>query len=132
MILVDSSVWIDFFKKNQTNQTKILEDSIQNEIEVFITEIIYTEILLGIKDDNQYNKTKSILEQLSFLKPKSIDTYTKAVEIFRNCRSKGITIRSTIDCIISSIAIENNISLLTSDKDFIGIAKYTNLSIYNS
>jgi predicted nucleic acid-binding protein len=129
MILVDTSVWIDYFNGRETDQTKILDEL--NEDDVCITDIIFTEVLQGIREEKEYLKIKTILESFHCKSSKSILTYLEAAKIFRKCRSQGLTIRSTIDCIISSIALENNISLLTSDKDFKEIAKCTNLIVYD-
>lgn len=127
MILVDTSVWIDFLGGKDTVHRHLLHQLIEKEEDVCITEIILTEILQGIRDDALFNTTKKYLLEFPVIKPKGIETYIKAAEIFRKCRKQGKTIRKTIDCIIASIAIENNFTLLHNDSDFEVIEKFSGL-----
>ncbi len=92
--------------------------TILSEEEIYITEIILTEILQGIKDDKLYNLTKEYLLYFPVLKPKGIETYIRASEIFRSCKKQGNTVRKTIDCIIASIAVENKATIIHKDMDF--------------
>lgn len=130
MILVDTSVWIDFFNgHNEDEKVKKLTDALKHDKDIFITDIILTEILQGIKDDNQYTVVKNSLLTLKFVHAKYYETYIYASDIYRNCRKKGVTVRKTIDCLIAAISIENNLSLLCKDNDFINISKCVNLSL---
>jgi predicted nucleic acid-binding protein len=117
MIMVDTTVWIDFFNNNLTAQVIRLENSLNNNEDICICGIILTEILQGIRDNKQYLKTKSYLENLIFL-PMYYSTFIKSAEIFRYLRKRGITIRKPIDCMIAAVSIENNVLLLHNDKDF--------------
>lgn len=127
MILVDTSVWIDFFTGSDTPYRRILHKLIEKEEEICITEIILTEILQGIKEDTAYETTKSYLLEFPIIKPKGRETYISAAEIYRKCRKKGKTIRKTIDCIIAAIAQENNLTILHNDNDFEVIKKCSGL-----
>lgn len=118
MILVDTSVWIDFLAGKDTPQRHILHQLIEKEEDICITEIILTEILQGIKDDKVYETTKSYLLEFPIIKPKGTETYIAAAEIFRKCRKQGKTTRKTIDCIIAAIAQENGLTLFHNDNDF--------------
>ncbi|WP_297212673.1 MULTISPECIES: type II toxin-antitoxin system VapC family toxin [Thermodesulfovibrio] len=118
MLIVDTSVWIDFLRGEKTNACKTLRELINSEEEIYITEIILTEILQGIKDDKLYNLTKEYLLYFPVLKPKGIETYIRASEIFRSCKKQGNTVRKTIDCIIASIAVENKATIIHKDMDF--------------
>ena len=122
MILVDTSVWIDFFKGIKSREEVILRKLIEEGEDICITGIILTEILQGIKKDYKYKEVKKFLLSLPIFLPKK-ETYIKAAEIYRECRKVGITIRSTIDCLIAQVAIENNLFLLQKDRDFDKIAK---------
>lgn len=128
MILVDTSIWIDFFNNKIENQkVEILDSLLKNKQKtLFITDIILTEILQGIREDSKYVITKNTMLSLPFVHAKNYDTYIHAVDIYRECRKKGITIRKTIDCLIVAIAIENNLTLLHNDRDFSNIAKCIN------
>ncbi|HEY8462417.1 MAG TPA: PIN domain nuclease [Bacillota bacterium] len=128
MILVDTSIWIDFFNNKIKNQkVEILDSLLKNKQKtLFITDIILTEILQGIREDSKYIITKNTMLSLPFVHAKNYDTYIHAVDIYRECRKKGFTIRKTIDCLIAAIAIENNLALLHNDRDFSNIAKGIN------
>lgn len=128
MILVDTSIWIDFFNNKIENQkVEILDSLLKNKQKtLFITDIILTEILQGIREDSKYIITKNTMLSLPFVHAKNYDTYIHAVDIYRECRKKGFTIRKTIDCLIAAIAIENNLALLHNDRDFSNIAKGIN------
>lgn len=123
MILVDTSVWVDFLTGKDTPYRHILHQLIEKEEEICITEIILTEILQGIKDDNLYETTKSYLLEFPIIKPRGIETFISAAEIYRKCRKQGKTVRKTVDCIIAAIARESNLTLFHNDKDFVIIEK---------
>ena len=129
MIVVDTSVWIDFFIGKETPQRHLLHQLIEKEEDICLTEIILTEILQGIKDDMIYEVIKSYLLEFPIIKPKGKETYIAAAEIYRKCRRQGKTLRKTIDCIIASIVKENNLALLHKDNDFEVIKKVVGLKI---
>lgn len=123
MILVDTSVWIDFLAGIDTPHRRILHRLIEKEEEICITEIILTEILQGIKEDTAYETTKNYLLEFPIIRPKGNETYISASGIYRKCRKQGKTVRKTIDCIIAAIAQENNLTILHNDSDFETIKK---------
>ena len=123
MIMVDTTVWIDFFNNNLTTQVEKLKDSLKNSKDICICGVILAEILQGIRSDKQYLKTKSYLKNLIFL-PMDYSTFIKSAEIFRYLRKRGITIRKPIDCMIAAISVENNVPLLHNDRDFDHIELY--------
>lgn len=127
MILVDTSVWIDFLIGRNTPHRRLLHHLIESEEDICITEIIFTEILQGIRDDALYDTTKNYLIEFPVIKPKSIDTYVSAADIYRKCRKKGKTVRKTVDCIIAAIVLENTLTLLHNDADFGVIKTYVGL-----
>jgi predicted nucleic acid-binding protein len=130
MILVDTSVWIEFFNgHNDDDKVKALNLALKQGDDIYITDIILTEILQGIKDDNKYTTVKNSMLTLKFAHANNYETYIHAADIFRECRKNGITVRKTIDCIIAAIAIENNLTLLCRDNDFINIAKCLKLKL---
>ena len=130
MILVDTSVWIDFLAGKDTQHRHILHQLIEKEEDICITEIILTEILQGIKDDEVYETTKSYLLEFPIIKPKGLETYIAGAEIFRKCRKQGKTVRKTVDCIITAIAKENDSVLLHNDNDFAIIEKSIGLKSF--
>lgn len=122
MVLVDTTVWIDFFSANLTPQVEALEKLIAEREDICLCGVILTEILQGIRDDAEFKKTKNLLANLVFL-PMPYSAYLSSAEIYRGLRRKGITIRKSVDCMIAAVAIENDIPLLHNDKDFIPIEK---------
>ena len=130
MIVVDTSVWIDFFRGNKSIQHRTLHQLIEAEEDIALTETIITEILQGIKNDKDYKKLKPFLLEFPILRPKGTETYLKAAQIFRDCRKKGKTVRKTADCIIAAICIENKQTLLHNDGDFDQIASCTTLKCF--
>jgi hypothetical protein len=130
MILVDTSVWVDFLRGVNSPQRRTLHRLIEDEEDISITEIILVEILQGIKDDRDYRTTKDYLLEYPVYQAKGIETYLKAAEIYRDCRKRGKTVRKTVDCIIAAICIENGLTLLHKDSDFELIEACTGLKVF--
>jgi predicted nucleic acid-binding protein len=118
MILVDTSVWIDYFNGVESRHTKAL-DAALIEGTVAIGDLIFLEILQGFKNDNDYKKAKLTLVTLDQYSMFGIGMAEKCAENYRNLRKKGITIRKTTDVIIATFCIENKLPLLFIDRDFI-------------
>ena len=129
MILVDTSVWIDFFSSKPLPHVNLLEKLIHNEEDVCICGIVITEILQGIKNDKEFNKTRKLLECLVFL-PMSYTTFIKSAQLYRMLRKNGITIKRVMDCLIATVAIENDIPILHNDKGFVLIESQSKLKTY--
>jgi len=130
MILVDTSVWVDFLRGVNSPQRHTLHKLIEDDEDISITGIILTEILQGIKEDKDFKKVKDYLLEIPVYKLESTETYLKAAYIYRDCRKTGKTVRKTIDCIIAAICIENGLTLLHKDKDFDLIEACTSLKCY--
>ena len=131
-IIVDSSVWIDFFNYYQSKEADELQNLIvhNNINNIFICPVIYMEILRGIKDDNTFYDVKEILLNFSILNNEIMEITDNAIKIYRMLRKKGITIRKQNDCLIASYAILNNIQIFHKDHDFELISKETKLKIH--
>ena len=124
MILVDTSVLINFFRGRETAGTKFLERLIGGEDPFCINEFIYQEILQGAKDEKEFATLKSYLGELPMFSLKlGIQSFENAASLNFRCRRKGVTIRSTIDLLIAETAIENDIPLLCDDDDFVNMAR---------
>jgi len=128
MVLVDTTVWIDFFAGQTLTHIETFESLLGQEEDICICGIILTEVLQGIRKETEFKKTKNLFNSLIFL-PMSYSTFLQSVEIYRKLRQRGITIRKPIDCMIASVALENNISLLHNDKDFLPIERYCKLKV---
>lgn len=124
MILVDTSVLINFLKGKEDEQTCKLEKAINSKIPYGICGFVYMEVLQGAKTEAEFDILNSYLSSQRFYELKNGEaSYEKAAGIFFNCRRKGITLRSSIDALIAQIAIENDLFLLHDDSDFYNIAK---------
>ena len=98
-----------------------------------ITSVIYQEILQGAKTEKEYSELKKYLSTQRFYHPlDSITSYEGAAEIYFTCRRRGFTVRSTIDCLIARIAMEQDLFLLHNDRDFDAMAKVVDLKIFES
>ena len=129
MILVDSSVWIDFFSSYPGRAGAELRRMIA-EAEPFATAgIIAAEVLQGLTRD--VSRIEHYLSQWEMLEPRGFATYCEAAVVFRLARAKGITL-TTIDALITAIALEYGASVFTLDKDFGRISRITRLSLYAS
>ena len=126
MILIDSSVLIDHFNGARNQQTDKLNDLLGREV-VAIGDYILTEVLQGFRNNKDYREAKSILRAFPCLELCGIEIAAKGAENFRNLRKKGITIRKTIDVIIATFCIENDIYLLHKDSDFLPFQKHLGL-----
>ena len=131
MVLIDSSVWINFFNGSETESVQTLEDLIAAEEDVCISGYILTEVLQGFRDDRSFETVRRQLLKLTIFDLNVPDSYIKAAQLYRKCRKQGITIRRTADCIIAQTAIENKLFLLHDDADFDKIAQVCSLKIYS-
>jgi predicted nucleic acid-binding protein len=129
-VIVDTSVWIDFFnKKNISPETMLLKGMIENNKQFYICPVVYQEVLQGIRDDKLFEKIKKILLKHIMTDINTIEATNKAIDIYRTLRKKGITIRKSMDCLIASYAIIGKMFLLHRDADFTEIAKEFKLKI---
>ena len=129
MILVDTSVWIDYFNGVENKQAESL-DWILSEQSVLVGDIILTEILQGFDSDKEFRLAKQALEPLDCVHLGGKSLAIKAASNFRFLRSKGVTIRKTVDMLIGSWCIEHEVELLHNDKDLDQIATQLPLPIY--
>lgn len=127
VILVDSSVWIDYFLGRDTPQAEILDRSLGVRA-VGVGDLVLTEVLQGFRDDKDYRIARSIMSELTVFELLGKDMAVKSAENFRKLRKKGITIRKTADVIIATYCIEHSLPLLFSDKDFKPFVRHLKLA----
>jgi hypothetical protein len=128
MILVDTSVWIDYFNGVLTDQTEFL-DRMLSEKTVLIGDIILTEILQGFADDKDFRSARRALDPLECVHLGGKSLAVTAASNFRFLRAKGVNIRKTVDMLIGSWCIEHGLELLHNDKDFDQMATHLPLKI---
>ena len=126
MILVDSSVLIDYFNDKENWQVEKLDEILGKEI-VVIGDYILIEVLQGFKKDKDYETAKSVLNSFPCFNLLDEEMAIKSANNYRTLRKKGITIRKTIDVIISTFCVENDLQLLHNDKDFFPFEKHLGL-----
>lgn len=126
MIVVDTSVWIDYFNGKDTPEVQVLDNALGVEA-VAIGDLIALEILQGFKQDKDYKLAKELISALTIYDMLGATAALKCAENYRSLRKKGITIRKTADVIIASFCIENDFALLYSDKDFQPFVKHIGL-----
>ncbi len=117
MILVDSSVWIDFFRGTITPQTERLDGLLGSE-PLVVGDLILAEVLQGFGSERDFNQARKLLTALDVVDLGGQDIAIQAARNFRTLRAKGLTIRKTIDTLIATRCIESDYSLLFSDRDF--------------
>ena len=127
MIMVDSSVWIDYFTGVINKQTDTL-DKILGLRPIAVGDLILTEVLQGFRRDQDYEAAKTLFDDLTVFEMLGKNMALKSAEIFRALRMKGVTIRKTADVIIASFCIERKLPLLFSDKDFKPFVKHLGLA----
>jgi predicted nucleic acid-binding protein len=128
VILVDTSVWIDFFAGRDFPHVAALEHLILESEDLALCGIILTGILQGIADDKAHRRVRSDLSPLIML-PMPETVFLRAADIYRKLRKAGITIRKSNDCIIAATALEHRCRLLHNDKDFLPIAEHCALKV---
>ncbi len=126
MIVVDSSVWIDYFIGAENTQTNTLHARLGNQ-PVAAGDLILAEVLQGFRKDKDFKNAKMLFESVRIFEMLDVDIAIKSAENFRKLRKKGITVRKTIDTIIATYCIEENIPLLYSDRDFKPFVKHLGL-----
>lgn len=117
MILVDSSVWIDYFRGAPTPQTEKL-DSLLGSEPIAAGDLILTEVLQGFISDRDFSQAKKLMTSLVIVDMAGQRIAIQAAKNFRVLRSLGVTVRKTIDTVIATRCIESGLPLLYSDRDF--------------
>ncbi len=117
MILVDSSVWIDYFRGTATPQTDRL-DELLGAVPLAVGDLILTEVLQGFASDRQFNEARRLMNALELVNLGGLDVAIEAARNYRRLRELGVTVRKTIDTVIATRCIVNGMQLLHSDRDF--------------
>ena len=128
MIVVDSSVWIDYFRSADTPQVALL-DSLFGRRHLAIGDLIAAEVLQGVRDERQFQQVKKTFDAFTHIDLAGYDLAIKASENYRHLRAKGITVRKTIDTLIATRCIEDDLTLLHSDADFQPFSQHLGLRV---
>ena len=128
MILVDSSVWIDYFNGTVTAQTEQLDELLERE-PLAIGDLILTEVLQGFTNETDFNEARKMLTSLTVVELGGQEIAVQAARNFRALRKAGVTVRKTIDTVIATRCIESGFDLLHSDRDFEPFVKHLGLRV---
>jgi predicted nucleic acid-binding protein len=117
--LVDTSVWIDSLRQVDNAPARYFRSLIADRAPYGITGVIYQEVLQGARGEQDFEQLRSHLGSLTFWHPLDpVETYAEAADLYRRCRVRGVTVRSTLDCLIARLAIEHGLLLVHNDRDF--------------
>ena len=132
-IVIDTSVWIDFFNKKNSPKIEIVKSLIITETvvsNITLLPVIIQEILQGIQNNKHYDVVKKSLAGFNHLVYENYDFAVSAADLCRYLQKKGVTVRKPNDCLIASLCIEYDFPILHNDRDFDSIAKHTSLKTY--
>jgi predicted nucleic acid-binding protein len=116
-VLVDTSIWVDFLNGYPSPERQILADLFVSGHEVCTCGVVVAEVFQGLRKDEGRARLTALFRDLSYLEPMGIDLYLRAADLYRALRKRGVTIRSTIDCVIAVLAEQNECALLARDRD---------------
>jgi predicted nucleic acid-binding protein len=129
MIVVDTSVWIDFFRGVTNPAVERFISLVEDDDGVALTDVILTEILQGLRSSADVRRVERRLAPFDVLRLHDLDDFRRAAALYRTARRKGLTIRRTLDCLIASVCIRDDVALLHSDADFDRLASCSALRV---
>jgi predicted nucleic acid-binding protein len=127
VIVVDTTVWADWFNDADSPAVRRLDHALERQ-DVGLVPAVLTEVLQGFRTDGDFDRARVLLVQLPVL-ALDIEGHVAAARLFRRLRSRGLTVRGTIDCIIAQTCITGGVELLSTDQDFVAIARHTPLRL---
>jgi predicted nucleic acid-binding protein len=130
VILVDSSVWVDFFRNQPTAQARWLDENLGVE-GLVVGDLILAEVLQGFKHDRGFNEARRLLGRLEQVTLGGEELAVEAASNFRKLRGRGVTVRGTIDVIIATRCLADGLRLLHSDRDFDAFEAHLGLQVVN-
>jgi predicted nucleic acid-binding protein len=130
VILVDSSVWIDFFRNEPTLQAEWLDRNLGVE-GLVVGDLILAEVLQGFKDDKGFNEARRLLGQLEQVSVGGTELAIEAARNYRRLRTAGVTVRGTVDVLIATRCMADGLRLLHSDRDFDAFEQHLGLRVVN-
>jgi predicted nucleic acid-binding protein len=116
-ILVDTSVWVDFLNGFSSPERTTLATILKNDHDLCTCGVVIAEVFQGLRRDKGREGLAQSFRELTYLDPSGVDLYFRAAEVYRSLRARGLTVRSTIDCLIAVLAEENGAVVLARDRD---------------
>lgn len=127
-ILVDSSVWIDFFNGTYTPEVALL-DRLLGKAPLVVGDLIVAELLQGFREDRDHDEAREALLRFPVLSMSGLDLALESATNYRTLRRKGITVRKAIDCWIATFCLREGLELLHADRDFDPFASHLGLRV---
>lgn len=123
MLLIDSSVWIDWLRGSDTDAVRFVQAREPQE-DIALTQMVYLEVLQGVSSQRQFSATQKVLSAQTMLLPLDpLQTFEAAALLYRRARAMGLTIRKSTDCLIAAMALEHGALLVHNDRDFVALAQ---------
>jgi predicted nucleic acid-binding protein len=131
VIVVDTTVWIDYFA-GRTDEPHVAElvRLVDADAGIALTDIMVGEILQGLRGEHTVRRVDQRLQAFDILRLRTLDDYRNASALYRHARSKGKTIRRTLDCLIATVCVREDCAILHNDRDFDHLAAVTDLEVH--
>jgi len=130
VIVIDTTVWIDFLEGRGTRFDRHLAELLEQDAPIALVDIVYCEILQGIRDEEIYQRTRASLLAHPILRPRGLETFETAANLYRTARRRGLTVRRSVDCLIAATCLETGAEIYHHDRDFDALARVSDLSVY--
>jgi predicted nucleic acid-binding protein len=130
VIVVDTTVWIDFLEARGTAYDRHLTELLESDASIALVDIVYGEILQGIRDEEIYQRTRLSLRAHPILRPRGLETFETAANLYRTARRRGFTVRRSVDCLIAATCLESDAEIYHNDRDFDALARVSGLAVY--
>jgi len=128
MIVVDTSVWVDFFNGKATRSTRYLRDELPRD-ELAVGDLVLCEVLQGFRDARSRQSAEELLMSFAYFDMVGREVALRAAEAYRTLRQKGITVRKTIDVLIATSCVARGYALLHQDRDFDAMEQHLGLVV---
>lgn len=130
MIVVDTSVWVDFFRDATTVHVAALAGLIEDDAPIAITDVVLAELLQGARNDRDAARIERLLAPHGLFELEGAADARRAASMYRAARAAGHTIRRTLDCLIASVCVRENVAIMHADADFDRLALTSDLRVY--
>ncbi len=130
MIVVDTSVWIDFLAGRRTRQARRCAELIERGEPVALTDVIFAEVLQGLRSEEDASEVERHLRAFPILRLEGLDDFALAASLYREARRQGVLRRKTLDCLIAAPCVRTGAPLLHADSDFDRLASCSALRVF--
>jgi len=130
LIAVDTSVWVDVLNQQDSPQARRCVELIEDGAPIGLTDIVFTEILQGLRTDREAALVERHLRQFPILQLEGLDDFALAASLYRQARRAGLTIRKTLDCLIAAPCVRTHSAILHADSEFDLLASCTAVQVF--